>query len=98
MSIGMSHFRALYGYEALSFADTTFGDSIAPLEKNWIQRCEDILRALKDNLQMAQNRQNLYAYHQRIERSFEVGDVVYLWLQPYRQSTLKQKRAEKLKP
>ena len=34
----------------------------------------------------------------RVERSFEVGDLVYLWLQPYRQSSLKQKGAEKLKP
>jgi len=27
MSIGMSPFRALYGYDALSFADMIFGDS-----------------------------------------------------------------------
>jgi len=33
-----------------------------------------------------------------VERQFEVGDLVYLRLQPYRQSTLKQKGAEKLKP
>ena len=33
-----------------------------------------------------------------MERQFEVGDLVYLRLQPYRQSTLKQKGAEKLKP
>ena len=55
MSIRMSPFRALYGYEALSFADTMFGDSRAPLAKNWIQGFQDILRALKDNLQTAQN-------------------------------------------
>jgi len=30
--------------------------------------------------------------------SFEVGDMVYLRLQPYRQSTLKKSGAEKLKP
>ena len=34
----------------------------------------------------------------RIERSFEVGDLVYLRLQPCRQSSLKKKGAEKLKP
>ena len=32
-----------------------------------------------------------------IERSFEVGYLVYLRLQPYRQSSLKKKGAEKLK-
>jgi hypothetical protein len=34
----------------------------------------------------------------RIERSFEVGDLVFLRLQPYRQSSLKKSGAEKLKP
>ena len=98
MSIGMSSFRALYGYEALSFVDTMFGDSRAPLAKDWIQGGQQILRALKDNRQTTQNRQKLYADRQRIERSFEVGDMVYLRLQLYMQSTLKQKGVEKLKP
>jgi hypothetical protein len=34
----------------------------------------------------------------RIERSFEVGDLVFLRLQPYRQSSLKKSGVEKLKP
>ena len=34
----------------------------------------------------------------RIEHSFEVGDLVYLRLQPYRQPSLKKKGVEKLKP
>ena len=33
-----------------------------------------------------------------VERSFEVGDFVYLHLQPYQQSSLKKKGAEKLQP
>ena len=45
-----------------------------------------------------QNQQELYADRGQVERLFEVGDVVYLRLQPYRQSSLKQKGAEKLKP
>ena len=28
----------------------------------------------------------MYAHRHRIERSFEVGDLIYLWLQPYRQT------------
>ena len=75
-----------------------FGDSKAPRAKIWIQESQDILRALKDNMATTQNEQKLYADRGRLERQFEVGDMVYLWLQSYRQSSLKQKGAEKLKP
>ena len=50
MSIGMTPFCALYGYDALSFADVVFGDSRAPKAKDWIQESQDILKALKDSL------------------------------------------------
>ena len=53
---------------------------------------------MRENLQATQNQQKLYTNRHRIERCFEVGDLVYLWLQPYRQSSLKMKGAEKLKP
>ena len=75
-----------------------FGASKALEAKDWIQESQDILRALKDNLRAAQNQQKVYADQGRVERQFEVGDLVYLRLQPYKQSTLKQKGAKKLKP
>jgi hypothetical protein len=53
MSIGMSPFRAIYGYGAPSFVDLAFGDNRAPKAKDWIQESQDILKALKDNLQIA---------------------------------------------
>jgi hypothetical protein len=59
---------------------------------------QDILKALKDNLQVAQNQQKTYADRHRVERTFEVGDLVFLRLQPYRQSSLKKSGVEKLKP
>ena len=37
MSIRMTPFKALYGYEALDYADLEFGDSRAPKDKDWIQ-------------------------------------------------------------
>jgi hypothetical protein len=33
-----------------------------------------------------------------VERTFEVGDLVYLRLQPYRQACIKRSRAEKIQP
>ena len=55
MSIRMTPFKALYGYEALNFADLVFEDNWAPKEKDWVQDNQDILKVLKENLQVAQN-------------------------------------------
>ena len=55
MSIRMTLFKALYGYEALDYADLAFGDSMDPKEKDWIQDSQDILKILKENLQTTQN-------------------------------------------
>jgi hypothetical protein len=40
----------------------------------------------------------IYANRHKVERSFEVGDLVFLQLQPYRKSSLKRSGVEKLKP
>ena len=61
MSISMSPFRALYGYDAPTFMDMVFRDSRAPKAKDWLQDSQGILKALRDNLQMAQNQQKMYA-------------------------------------
>ena len=55
MSIGMSPFRELYGYDALTFSDMIFGDGRAPKSKHWVEESQEILKLLKDNLQVAQN-------------------------------------------
>jgi hypothetical protein len=56
ISIKMTPFKSLYGYDTTTFVDREFGDSRAPKAKDWIQETRDILQALKDNLQMAQNK------------------------------------------
>ena len=47
---------------------------------------------LGDNLLKAQNRMKQNADRLRFDRSFEVGDLVYLKLQPYRQTTMALRR------
>ncbi|KAH9313807.1 hypothetical protein KI387_022434 [Taxus chinensis] len=94
----MTPFRALYGYDARSFVDMAFGDSRASKARECLQDSQDILKTLKDNMQQAQNQQKVYVDRHMSERSFEVGDMVFLRLQPYRQSTLKKSGAEKLNP
>ena len=89
MSIGMSPFRELYGYDALTFSDMIFGDSRAPKAKDCVEESQEILKLLKDNLQVAQNQQKQYADKNREERTFQVDDLVYLRLQPYKKTSLK---------
>jgi hypothetical protein len=55
MSIKMSPFRALYGYDAPSFIDATFGDSRVPGAKDWVEESQRILQSAKENLQSTQN-------------------------------------------
>lgn len=50
----------------------------------FLQEKQALLSRLKDNLAQAQSRMKKYADKQRSERSFSVGDMVYLKLQPYR--------------
>jgi len=94
----MTPFRTLYGYDSLTFMDVALGDSMAPMAKDWVQESWEILRELKDHLQKAQNQQKIYADKNKVERNFEVGDLVYLRLQPYHQTSIKKNGVEKLKP
>jgi hypothetical protein len=94
----MTPFRALYGYDSLTCMEIALGDNRVPMARDWIQESQEILKELKDHLQMAQKQQKLYANKNRVERSFEIGDLVYLRLQPYRQSSIKNNGMEKLKP
>ena len=55
-----------------------------------IQHQQQVLQILKDNLNLAQNRMKQHIDQHCSERSFDVGDWVFLWLQPYKQMSLKQ--------
>ena len=68
MSIGMFPFRALYGYDALTFIDMIFGDSRAPKANYWIEESQYIFKVFKDNLQVSQNQQKQYANQHRVRR------------------------------
>jgi hypothetical protein len=49
-----------------------------------IEHQQQVLQILKDNLTMAQNHMKQQADQHRSEISFEVGDWVFLRLQPYK--------------
>lgn len=51
---------------------------------------------LKDNLSKAQERMKHYVDMRRSDRTFQVGDMVYLKLQPYSQTSLALRKHLKL--
>ena len=55
-----------------------------------IEHEQEVLQLLKDNLNLAQNQMKQQADQHRSERSFDVGDWVFLRLQPYKKMYLKQ--------
>ncbi|KAB1225090.1 Transposon Tf2-9 polyprotein [Morella rubra] len=57
-----------------------------------------MLQLLRENLHRAQNRMKKYADLKRTDREFNIGDFVYLRLQPYRQMSLSQRHNLKLSP
>ena len=64
-----------------------------------VERQQEFLQLLKDNLNLAQNRMKQQEDQHRSERIFEIGDWVFLWLQSYKQMSLKQaKKDNKLSP
>lgn len=51
---------------------------------------------LKDNLHQAQNRMKQHENQHCFEHAFQEGDHVFLQLQPYKQTSLKEKGCHKL--
>ena len=63
-----------------------------------LQDRQQLFSLLKYNLTAAQERMKWFANKKRVDRSFVVGDWVYLRLQPYKQSLISSKRFGKLAP
>jgi DNA-binding ferritin-like protein len=95
----MTPFMALYGYHPPSITSSLKEKSKVQAVEDHIENQQQVLQILKDNLTMAQNRMKQQADQHHSERSFEVGDWVFLRLQPYKQMSLKQaKKDNKLSP
>ena len=75
--MGMNPFMDFYEYVEKYFEDFIFADYRGKKYKYCLQENQDILRALKENLQVAQNQQKMNVDKHMIERVFQEGDLVY---------------------
>lgn len=95
-SLKMTPFKALYGYEPSQLSIGPYMPSTQENVAQWMEARAMMQQLLKENLVEAQSRMKYFADKHRSERSFQVGDQVYLKLQPYRQTSLALRRNQKL--
>jgi len=80
----MTPFMALYGYQPPSITSYLIENSKVQAVEHHIEHQQKVLQLLKDNLVLAQNRMKQQADQHHSKISFDVGDWVFLRLQPYK--------------
>ncbi|GKD06848.1 transposon Tf2-1 polyprotein, partial [Tanacetum coccineum] len=95
-TIQMTPFEALYGRPPPSILPYTAGSSpIATLDEA-LRKKQSLLDTLKACLAHARNQMKQQTDKHRKAKIFEVGQWVYLKLQPYRQVFVQRRRSQKL--
>ncbi|KAL2237281.1 UNVERIFIED_CONTAM: Transposon Ty3-G Gag-Pol polyprotein, partial [Sesamum indicum] len=89
-------FEALYGYPSNQLPIGPYLQSLHSDVDELMKNKSKVTQLLKENLQNAQQRMKTYADKKRTEREFEVGDYVFLKLQPYRQASIALRKNLKL--
>ena len=94
----MTPYEVVYGQPPLVLLPYTPHSSPVQVVDMVLHNRDQILHILQENLHMARNRMKQQAGQHHSERTFQVSDMVFLHLQPYKQSSLKIKGNQKLAP
>jgi hypothetical protein len=95
-SLGRSPFEVLYGHSPRHFG-LSVDDSVNHADLNlWLSQRELMIRSVWHHLLRAQQRMKNQADKRRSDREYQVGDMVYLRLQPYVQSSVAVRANHKL--
>jgi hypothetical protein len=95
-SLKVSPFQSLYGYAPPMTSEVTVPGPSDSEAKDFLMEKQQMLTKLKENLTQAQARMKKYAHKKRIERSFDLGDMVYLRMQPNRLASFGIRQSIKL--
>lgn len=94
-SMGRAPFEALYGHPPRHFGISTAAACAVPDLDYWLHEREVMTALLRQQLIRAQQHMKQADKH-RVERSFAVGDFVFLKLQLYVQTSLAPRSSQKL--
>lgn len=95
-AIGRTPFEVLYGDQPRHFGIARLQDCIVPDLESWLKERNLLTLLIQQQLLRAQQRMKSYADTHRSEREFSVGDMVYVKLQPYLQSSIAPRGNNKL--
>jgi hypothetical protein len=95
-ALGCSPFEVMYGHPPRHFGLTSTAACTSSDLSSWLQEREMMTTLVKQHLYRARDRMKRQADKGRSERQFQVGDQVYLKLQPYVQSSLAPRSNQKL--
>lgn len=94
-ALQMTPFQALYAKPPPLIAELLLPPAEGESHQQELDR-ESIAKQIKSNLLKAQERMKHFADKKRSDRKVEVGDMVYIKLQPYRHTSLSIHRKLKL--
>jgi hypothetical protein len=94
----MKPFQALYRYQPPSWKELVTNQTKVASVKDHLDESQKVVQILKENLATTRNRMKQQANQHRTEREFEVGEWVFVRLQPYKQLSLKHQGKNKLAP
>jgi hypothetical protein len=97
-STKLSPFGVVYGQPLPRFLPYEPGAIPVHTVDEELKSCDYILALIKENLLDAQSKMNFFADQRRTDRTFEIGDWVYLRLRPYHQMSVSTCRNLKLSP
>ncbi|GJZ37164.1 transposon ty3-G gag-pol polyprotein [Tanacetum coccineum] len=97
-STKLSPFQVVYGRLPPRVLPYIPGTTKVDAVGGYLQDRDELLKTLRHNLLEARNRMKMYADQHRREVQFQVGDYVYIKLQPYRQTSVVNRVSAKLAP
>lgn len=95
-SLGRTPFEVIYGHLPREFGVDQVEDCSVPDLAAWLKEREVMVQHLQQQLKQAQDRMKKNADRHRTDREFAVGDMVFLKLQPFIQTSIAQRPYQKL--